>query len=183
MRHPRYLDLWPSEVRIISRYPDLMSQMTAFIKIRFAAIALFGVALSSCSSSRLKEFEKVHGGMSKSEVLTAVGGPQRTQRWHGRDRWEYRIYGTPDGDVLREVHFEDGKSTYVGAAIKPPISADQQDKLNEAYNHEADAKDAETAATGRDGVTIQRFRTVDENGNVGPAVLETPAVAKPTTGK
>ncbi len=105
--------------------------------------------------------------MTKGEVLAAVGGPDRTQRWHGRDRWEYTLHGHPEGDIVREVHFENGRSTYVGAAIKPAISADEQDRRNLLSNHAADINDSETAALARDGITIQKFRPVDENADVG----------------
>jgi outer membrane protein assembly factor BamE (lipoprotein component of BamABCDE complex) len=130
---------------------------------------------------RLKEFESVHGGMSKSEVIEIVGGPQRTQRWHGRDRWEYRFYNTREGDVIREVHFEDGKSTYVGSAIKPAISADEQDRINDVYNGRADSADAETAARAKDGISVQKFHPVDDDGDAGPVHIEPATGSKPST--
>ncbi len=154
-----------------------MSQSAALIA------ALTGIAfagcLSACQTARVKEFEQVHSGMSKSEVLSAVGGPVRTQRWRGRDRWEYRM-----GDVVREVHFEDGKATYVGSAIKPAISAEEQDRLNENYSRDSDTRDREEVANSRDGITVQKFRAVDDNGNAGPVVIEAPpAGGKTPTGK
>lgn len=136
------------------------------------AIVVGAGGVVGCQTSRLKEFETVHGGMSKDQVLELVGGPKRTQRWHGRDRWEYRFYNTTEGDVIREVHFENGKSTYVGSAIKPAISADEQDLLNAVYNHKADAEDTERAQQVRDGITIQRFLPVNEDGEAGPAHIE-----------
>jgi len=142
---------------------------------------MFAGGISGCQSSRLREFETVHGGMSKSEVIEVVGGPQRAQRWHGRDRWEYRFYSTSEGDIVREVHFENGKSTYVGAAIKPAVSADEQDRLNEVYNHKADAVDAEAKAHAQDGISIQRFQPVNDNGEVGPVRIEPTGGAKPST--
>ncbi|CAN5594632.1 hypothetical protein BH10BDE1_BH10BDE1_31410 [soil metagenome] len=142
------------------------------------AIVVGAGGVVGCQSSRLKEFETVRGGMSKDQVIELVGGPIRTQRWHGRDRWEYRFYNTSEGDVIREVHFEAGKSTYVGSAIKPAISADEQDRLNAMYNHKSDAEDSEHAQQSRDGITIQRFQPVNEDGEAGPAHT---APAKPGT--
>lgn len=117
--------------------------------------------LSGCQTSRYKEFEKVKGGMSKGEVLAAVGGPSRTQRWHGRDRWEYTLYGHPEGDLIREVHFEDGVSTYIGPAIKPAISADQQDRINDAKNRAAEL--GENSGYSSSSLEVQRFEPVDDD--------------------
>jgi outer membrane protein assembly factor BamE len=129
--------------------------------------------LSGCQTSRYKEFETLKSGMSKADVLASVGGPARTQRWHGRDRWEYRLIGM-EGEVVREVHFENGKSTYIGAAIKPAVSADEQDRLNEASNRAADFSHTEAASLAREGIQIQKFRPVDDADH---------ATDKPATGK
>lgn len=151
-----------------------MSRFASFVVITL--LFAFSVLFGACQTSRVKEFEEVHSGMSKSEVLSAIGGPVRMQRWHGRDRWEYRIYDSlssnPGHEIVREVHFEDGKATYVGAAIKPAVSAEDQDRFNENYNRDSDARDREDVANTREGITVQKFRTVDENGNVGPTHLE-----------
>lgn len=132
------------------------------ILARFFAVLVSTVLIGACQTPRHKEFESIHGGMSKSEVLAIMGGPNRTQRWHGRDRWVYLLYGHPDGDVAREVHFENGKSTYVGAAIKPAVSADEQDRLNLLSDRSADAEDRERAAQSSDGITVQKFRPVED---------------------
>ena len=164
MRQQQHLDFSLSETIAVSRYPNFMSRIVAPLGL------ILSLCLGACQSSRVKEFEQVHSGMSKSEVLSAIGGPVRTQRWHGRDRWEYRMYGSLNGEaakeIVREVHFEDGKATYVGNAIKPAISADEQDRLNENYSRDADARDREDVANSREGITVQKFRPVDENGNV-----------------
>lgn len=115
-----------------------------------------------CQTARYKEFETVRGGMTKGEVLAAVGGPDRTQRWHGRDRWEYTLYGHPEGDIVREVHFENGKSTYIGPAIKPAISADQQDLMNHQKNRQAELiENANPYLQDTQETEIQRFTPVE----------------------
>lgn len=134
---------------------------TAAIFVKLPHVMLLFI-LGACQTSRYKEFETIHGGMSKSEVLNAIGGPTRTQRWHGRDRWEYTLNGTPEGDITREVHFENGRSTYVGAAIKPPISADEQDQINLLSNQAADVRESEEASLARQGLTIQKFHSIDD---------------------
>ena len=126
----------------------------------FAATLLIS-ALSGCQTHRYKEFEKIRGGMSKSEVLDVIGGPIRTQRWQGRDRWEYTLYGHPAGDLIREVHFENGLSTYIGPPIKPAISAETQDKINDSINRTADIRDTENAVSETTGLQIQKFEPVD----------------------
>lgn len=163
-----------------TRLRPLLSSLLSSLVIA-TGVGAVGAGVVGCQTSRLKEFETVRGGMSKSEVIELVGGPQRAQRWHGRDRWEYRFYNTVDGDVIREVHFEDGKSTYVGAAIKPAVSADDQDRLNEAYNHKANAADAESMAHARDGISVERFQPVNDNGDVGPVHIDPVGGAKPST--
>lgn len=150
-------------------------------RVRFSVLAAIGLgaiialAISGCQTSRIKDFESVHGGMSKGDVLAAIGNPQRTQRWHGRDRWQYTFYGQPEGDVVREVHFENGKSTYVGGAIKPAVSADEQDRINDIENLKADLRDAEHTS----GVQIQRFEPVkDSNDEASLKKPSTPGVSQ-----
>lgn len=125
-----------------------------------AAAVLF---LSACQTRPHKAFESVRGGMSKSEVLAAIGGPVRTQRWQGRDRWQYVFYGHPEGDLVREVHFENGISTYVGPAIKPAISAENQDRINDSLNRAADLRDFESATNEASGLKIQRFESIEDS--------------------
>ena len=121
-------------------------------------IAIFA---TGCQTSRYKEFETLKGGMSKGEVLAAVGGPGRTQRWHGRDRWEYTLYGHPDGELVREVHFEEGKSTYIGPAIKPAVSAERQDQINDRRNRAAELNEASGYSSS--SLEVESFRPIDED--------------------
>ncbi len=133
--------------------------MKLFGLVSFTTLVLL---VSGCQTPRYKEFESVRGGMTKGEVLAAVGGPDRTQRWHGRDRWEYTLYGHPEGDIVREVHFENGKSTYIGPAIKPAISADQQDLMNHQKNRQAELiENANPYLQDTQEIEIQRFTPVE----------------------
>jgi outer membrane protein assembly factor BamE (lipoprotein component of BamABCDE complex) len=94
------------------------------------AIASASVFVCGCQTARPKEFNSVHVGMSKDEVLDAAGNPTVTRRWKGKDRW---IYTYPSVDT-KEVHFVDGKAVYVGVAYQPPVSAEDQDQRNDETN-------------------------------------------------
>ncbi|MBN8539022.1 MAG: outer membrane protein assembly factor BamE [Deltaproteobacteria bacterium] len=99
------------------------------------------LALSSCQTPRYKEFEDVHTGMTKAEVIEVVGGPSAKRRRQGVDRWTYIFENHPDGEQVREVHFVDGKSTYVGTQIKSVVSPEIQDKINETKSRVLDEKE------------------------------------------
>lgn len=85
------------------------------------------------------DFQKLKPGMEKSQVLDIVGPPQRTQRWRGLDRWTYIFYEN-EGREEREVHFDEGRASYIGAKYVPPVSAEQQDVINEASNREVEER-------------------------------------------
>lgn len=91
--------------------------------------------LTGCTISQKKQFEKVEVGMEKDQVLGLLDSPQRTQRWHGLDRWTYIFYDE-NHRLEKEVHFNEGKASYVGDTYAPPISANDQDKTNETTNQE-----------------------------------------------
>ena len=104
--------------------------------------AMFGVlALASCQTPRYKEFEHVRNGMTKAEVIEVVGGPSTKLRRQGVDRWTYIFENHPGGEQIREVHFVDGKSTYVGTQIKSFVSPEVQDKINETKSRVLDEKE------------------------------------------
>lgn len=92
---------------------------------------------SGCQTSMGNDFMKLKPGMEKAEVLDIMGTPQRTQRWRGLDRWTYVFYEREMREE-REVHFDGGKAAYVGAKYVPPVSAEQQDVMNEASNREVE---------------------------------------------
>lgn len=84
-----------------------------------------------CQTSRHREFDSVHTGMAKDQVLAAVGGPNRTMHKNGLDRWTYLLW-TPEGGgrQVREIHFSEGIAVYVGAPLAPRVSAEEQDQIN-----------------------------------------------------
>lgn len=89
--------------------------------------------LTACQTNMLNEYNKLHLGMEKDDVLEVMGSPQRTQRFHGKDRWTYVFYQ----DRIRyekEIQFFEGNATYVGDIWQPEVSAAQADAKNEAEN-------------------------------------------------
>jgi len=89
------------------------------------------LTLASCQTPRHKEFDRVRLGMLKTDVIDVAGGPTRSQRWQGRDRWIYQYEPGPSQQLTREVHFVDGKVIYAGPPIAPAVSAEEQDRINE----------------------------------------------------
>ncbi len=88
-----------------------------------------------CASSMNTQFQKVKVGMEKNDVLALMDSPQRTQRWHGMDRWTYIFYNEDQRQEM-EVHFAEGRASYVGGPYVPALSADERDNRNEASNKE-----------------------------------------------
>ena len=127
------------------------------------ALAIVGfVGLTACQTSGPKRFEAIHLGMEKSAVVETIGSPNITRRWNGKDRWIYEYRDHSDLVVIREVHFEHGKSVYFGPPIPPPVSAAEQDKINEAeVQKQDDADRAENQRRDRQ-LGIQRAHAKDE---------------------
>lgn len=90
-------------------------------------------ALLACTTNMREQFQRVQVGMEKDEVLALMDSPQRTQRWHGMDRWTYIFYDENHRQE-KEVHFSQGRANYVGDTYKPEISAEERDARNEASN-------------------------------------------------
>lgn len=106
--------------------------MRSILTLSLAVAALFSTA---CQTNMLKEYEKLHPGMEKDDVLDKMGNPQRTQRFHGKDRWTYVFYQ----DRIRyekEIQFFEGNAVYVGEISQPEPSAAAAavDSKNEASN-------------------------------------------------
>ena len=92
----------------------------------------------SCVTPRDKQVASIHVGMLKDEVIDAAGSPTTFNRYQGKDRWVYRV--VKDSDITTtEVLFQNGKTVYVGPAITPALSAEEQDKYNQIYNQRQDA--------------------------------------------
>ena len=113
-----------------------------------------------CQTSAKDAFSKVQPGMDKGEVLALMGNPSRTQRFHGKDRWGY-IYYDEKTRLEKEVHFENGKTVYIGDVWEPPVekSATVVDKKNEESNAEIDRLAAEAAAQNKRAFTEYEAQT------------------------
>jgi outer membrane protein assembly factor BamE len=101
----------------------------------FRILILVSLALYStgCASTDIRDFEKIQVGMDKDDVLKIMGSPNKSERWKGMDRWTYVLWND-NQDGRREVHFNEGRATYVGDMVKPEISAEEQDRLNAESN-------------------------------------------------
>lgn len=117
-------------VTILKEGPTIMSFQRVW---NFALLCFFVVFTAACQSMPSKQFTKLKTGMDKDDVLQIMGSPDRTQRWQGMDRWTYKVWES-DTSELKEVHFSEGIAVYVGEFVKPEISADEQDKINEESN-------------------------------------------------
>lgn len=104
--------------------------MKNFLFISFSVLLLAG-----CATNPKDQFDQLKVGMEKNDVLMIMDSPQRTQRWHGMDRWTYIFYDK-DQRIEKEVHFQEGKANYVGETYKPEVSAEEQDTRNEAADRE-----------------------------------------------
>ena len=91
-----------------------------------------------CATDMKEQFGRIKVGMEKDEVLSLMDSPQRTQRWHGMDRWTYIFYDE-NQRLEKEVHFADGKANYVGDHQAPALSAEERDARNEAENKNLEA--------------------------------------------
>lgn len=107
------------------------------MKIKLVKPLFFVLAVGSfslgCQTNEIKAFSKVRPGMEKGAVIDIMGSPQRSERWHGKDKWTYIFYNQ-NSRYEKEVQFLGGKSLYVGDVSKPEISAEEQDRMNEESN-------------------------------------------------
>lgn len=111
--------------------------MGVIMSAAFVSSALAGL-LSGCQTPRYLEFEQIKIGMTKDQVLSAAGGPNVSERWHGMDRWIYRLADRPEGPLTRELHFVNGVAIYVGPPQAPLVSADETDMKNAIRNYQID---------------------------------------------
>ena len=110
--------------------------------------------MAACQTKPKDDFAQLKPGMYKNEVLGIMGSPQRTQRWHGMDRWTY-IYFEERDRAEKEVHFSEGKATYVGGAYVPAVSAADQDRIYEAQNVEIEKEFAAQREAARKARVLQ----------------------------
>jgi outer membrane protein assembly factor BamE (lipoprotein component of BamABCDE complex) len=103
-----------------------------FYKVLF--FTLVSLVLSACQTNMIDEFSKVRPGMDKGQVLELVGSPQATDRWRGKDRWQY-IYFQNNQRIIKEVLFENGKADYVGDEYKFNENAKIEELNNSIKNN------------------------------------------------
>lgn len=105
------------------------------LRVQVIALILSSLFMTACQTSMLKQFSEIKPGMEKDDVLSLMGSPNQTQRFHGKDRWSYVFY---DNRIRfeKEVHFFEGKSVYIGDIWQPEPekSAVAVDAANEANN-------------------------------------------------
>ena len=122
---------------------SLMNHVQLYIfrfKSRLPVIALLTATLllfANCQTSRHRAWEKVKPGQTKTSVLESLGGPDRSIREEGLDRWIYVFYNNDlDNPEWKELQFVHNKVTYIGDRIKPTLTAEQTDEKNEEANRE-----------------------------------------------
>lgn len=98
-------------------------------------VVLICLWTTACQTSMVKQFENIKPGMEKDDVLNLMGSPNRTQRFHGKDRWTYVFY---DQRIRfeKEIQFLEGNAIYVGDVWQPEPenSAVAIDKRNDEKN-------------------------------------------------
>jgi outer membrane protein assembly factor BamE len=102
-------------------------------------LVMVTIFLSACQSSPLRQFSELKAGMEKDDVLNIMGSPNRSQRFHGKDRWTYVFY---DNKIRfeKEIHFFEGNAVYIGEVWQPEEarSAYFADRVNEEKNKKLD---------------------------------------------
>lgn len=105
-------------------------------------VCLISVVIAGCQTSQVNQFSKVQNGMDKSQVLELVGSPQSKIRRNGIDRWTYTFFENEEWHS-KDVQLDQGLVVYVGPRMPEPVSAAEQDKINDDHNAELDKKDEE----------------------------------------
>jgi outer membrane protein assembly factor BamE len=100
---------------------------------RLLLMVLLGAFLTSCQTHMIEEFNKVRPGMDKGQVLEIIGSPQTSDRWKGKDRWQY-VYYKENRKVVKEILFDNGKADYVGDEYKYNKNAKTEELNNSIKN-------------------------------------------------
>jgi outer membrane protein assembly factor BamE len=126
-------------------------------------MVLFFLSMSGCASKMGDHFDQVKVGMEKHDVLMLMDSPQRTQRWQGKDRWTYIFY-EDNSRIEKEVHFKEGIANYVGDTYKPPVTAEEQDAINEKANRDLEAREVNRQAELRSAYSDYEIRSKAQDG-------------------
>ena len=138
------------------------------LRALFLPLAAASLFLAACQTSQLRQYEKLHAGMDKHEVLETMGSPMTSNRMHDKDRWIYVFY---DNGIRfeKEVHFMSGNVVYVGEpwTPAPEKTAISVDKKNEEINKVEDAKEEkrEEARKGNANAYLEYEKEVHDQGD------------------
>ena len=109
---------------------------------RKAVISLSSALLMiGCATNHRALLQKIEPGMSKSEVIESVGGPNRIVRRNGIETWVYYFDPTrriDDQQHALQITFKSALATTVGPRQLSAVSASQQDEINQRANENAD---------------------------------------------
>ena len=112
-------------------------------RLKQVSCALALLLAAACATNPANNFDGIHQGMTKAQVIAQIGGPDKSVRRGGADHWTYVLRNESGADEIREIEFQSGRATYVGDFRRPQISADEQDKLNGAATDADHARDEE----------------------------------------
>ena len=104
--------------------------------------------LMSCQlwSTRQDEFNQVHVGMTKPEVIKVLGSPSWSDRKDNEDRWIYFL-DSHDRTSERLVYFKQGLVSRKGLRDKPSLSAEEMEALKKerlrSYTHKPSVSEKE----------------------------------------
>lgn len=104
--------------------------------------------LMSCQLwiSRQDEFDSVQVGMTKPEVIEALGSPSWSDRKNGEDRWIYFL-APHDRSSEKLVYFKKGVVSRKGLRDKPTLTAEELDALKkerpQPYSHKPSVSENE----------------------------------------
>lgn len=70
-------------------------KLTAFFCFLLVCFSIF-----SCSHNPYENFQQIHVGSDKDEVLDKVGSPLRSRYQDGKNIWTYRFYSKEDNSMV-----------------------------------------------------------------------------------
>lgn len=90
----------------------------------FILLVLINNGLVGCQTSPQVAFESIEMGAKKGEVLSTLGGPVRSYRKDGYERWVYRMQSKSGAWMIKELWLKDG---VVVQKVVPEQSAQPQE--------------------------------------------------------
>jgi outer membrane protein assembly factor BamE len=76
---------------------------------------VFGIIVA-CQTAPLRQFDQVHEGMQRDDVLDLLGSPNRTEQVDGRLKYAYKYFDPEKPDVVeyRYILFENNRVVSFG---------------------------------------------------------------------